>query len=207
MGGKGKKSDLDARVAQIKKQIEKADSTYDKDKLKERLGKLSGGVAVIKVGASTESEMKYKKLKIEDAVEATKAAIAEGIVAGGGTALVRAGSKVAAKLPKSPSADIAQEFNVGVEIVLKALEAPLKQIAINAGKDDGAVIVDKVKNATGNAGYDANADKIVDDMFKAGIVDPVKVTRTGIERAASAAAIFISMLMVLARTSSAPRKM
>ncbi len=198
VGGKGKKNDIDARVAQIRKQIEKADSSYDKDKFKERLGKLSGGVAVIKVGAATEAEMKYNKLKIEDAVEATKAAIAEGIVAGGGTALVRAGAKVMAKLPKSPSADIAHEFNVGVEIVLKALEAPLKQIAINAGKDDGAVIVEKVKNANGNAGYDANADKIVDDMFKAGIVDPVKVTRTGIERAASAAAILLTTEVAIA---------
>lgn len=198
VGGKGKKADIDARVAQLRKQIDKTDSTYDKDKLKERLGKLAGGVAVIKVGASTEAEMKYKKLKIEDAVEATKAAIAEGIVPGGGSALVIAGVKVATKLPKSPSADIAHEFNVGVAIVLKALEAPLKQIAINAGKDDGAVIVDKVKAAGGNAGYNANADEIVVDMLKAGIVDPVKVTRTGIERAASAAAILLTTEVAIA---------
>ncbi|MEK7552570.1 MAG: chaperonin GroEL [Patescibacteria group bacterium] len=198
VGGKGKKSDLEARIAQIKKQIEAADSQYDKDKLKERLGKLSGGVAVIKVGAATESEMKYIKLKIEDAVEATKAAIEEGIVPGGGTALIRAGNKVAAKSITPPSPDIAHEFAVGVQILLKSLEAPLKQIAINAGKDDGAVIVDRIKQGKGNQGYDAMADKVVDDMFEAGIIDPVKVTRTGLERAASAAAILLTTEVAIA---------
>jgi len=198
VGGKGKKSDIDARVAQIKKQIEASDSSYDKEKLKERLGKLSGGVAVIKVGAATESEMKYKKLKIEDAVEATKAAIEEGIVAGGGTALIRAGALVAKKEIKPTSADIAHEFSVGVQILLKALESPLKQIAINAGKDDGSVIVDRVQQAKGNQGYDAVADKIVEDMFVAGIIDPVKVTRTGLERAASAAAIMLTTEVAIA---------
>ncbi len=192
VGGKGKKADIDARLSQIKKQIENSESQYDKDKLKERLGKLSGGVAVIKVGATTESEMKYKKLKIEDAVEATRAAVEEGIVPGGGTALIRAGAKVASKTIKSTSPDIAHEFEVGVQILLKALEAPLKQIAINAGKDDGSVIVDRVKQGKGNQGYDANADKIVDDMFEVGIIDPVKVTRTGLERASSAAAILLT---------------
>jgi len=192
VGGKGKKSEIDARVAQIKHQIETSDSQYDKDKLKERLGKLSGGVAVIKVGAATESEMKYKKLKIEDAVEATKAAIEEGIVAGGGVALIRAGLVVAKKEIKPPSADIAHEFAVGVQILLHALQAPLKQIAINAGKADGSVIVDRVEQGKGHQGYDANADKFVDDMFTVGIIDPVKVTRTGLERAASAAAILLT---------------
>ena len=161
--------------------------------MQERIGKLAGGVAVIKVGASTEAEMKYLKLRIEDAVEATKAAIEEGIVAGGGTALIRAGAKAGSKTIKSPSADIAHEFEVGVKILLKALDAPLRQIAINAGKDDGEVIVDKIKNSKSeNMGYDANADKIVSDMFAAGIIDPVKVTRTGLERAASAAAILLT---------------
>ncbi|MEI6494845.1 MAG: chaperonin GroEL [bacterium] len=192
VGGKGKKSEIDARVAQIRKQIEKSDSSYDKDKLMERLGKLSGGVAVIKVGASTESEMKYMKLKVEDAVAATKAAVEEGIVPGGGTALIRAGAKVAGKLPKAPSEDIAQEFAVGAQILLKALEAPLRQIAVNAGKDDGSVIVNQVAKAKGNEGYDANADAMVKDMFEAGIIDPVKVTRTGLERAASAASILLT---------------
>ncbi|MEK7621638.1 MAG: chaperonin GroEL [Patescibacteria group bacterium] len=198
VSGKGKKSEIDARIAQIKHQIEAADSQYDKDKLKERLGKLSGGVAVIKVGAATESEMKYKKLKIEDAVEATKAAIEEGIVAGGGTALIRAGAVVGKKEIKSPSPDIAHEFSVGVQILLKALHAPLKQIAINAGQDDGSVIVSRVEEGKGNQGYDANADKIVDDMFAAGIIDPVKVTRTGLERAASAAAILLTTEVAIA---------
>lgn len=198
VSGKGKKSEIDARIGQIKTQIATADSQYDKDKLKERLGKLSGGVAVIKVGAATESEMKYKKLKIEDAVEATKAAIEEGIVAGGGVALIRAGALVAKKEIKSPSPDIAHEFAVGVQILLKALHAPLKQIAINAGKDDGSVIVDRVESGKGHQGYDANADKIVEDMFVAGIIDPVKVTRTGLERAASAAAILLTTEVAIA---------
>jgi len=192
VSGKGKKSEIDARIAQIKHQIETSDSQYDKDKLKERLGKLSGGVAVIKVGAATEAEMKYKKLKIEDAVEATKAAIEEGIVAGGGVALIRAGALVAKKEIKPPAHDIAHEFSVGVQILLRALRSPLKQIAVNAGKDDGSVIVDRVEQGKGNQGYDANADKIVEDMFAVGIIDPVKVTRTGLERAASAAAILLT---------------
>ncbi len=192
VGGKGKKADIEARVSQIRAQIEKADSQYDKEKLTERLGKMSGGVAVIKVGAATESEMKYKKLKIEDAVEATKAAIEEGVVAGGGSALIRAGAQVAKKELKAPSEDIAQEFSVGVAILLKALEAPLRQIAVNAGKDDGSVIVDKVKRGKHNEGYDAKADDFVSDMLAAGVIDPIKVTRTCLERSASAAAILLT---------------
>ncbi len=198
VGGKGKKGEIDNRVAQIKKQIEMSDSSYDKEKLRERLGKLAGGVAVIKVGAATESEMKYKKLKIEDAVEATKAAIEEGIVIGGGAALVRAGAKLSSKKIAAPSEDVRDEFDTGVRILLKALEAPLAQIAKNAGKDDGAVIVNEVKNGKGHMGYDANADKLVDDMFVAGIIDPVKVTRTGLERAASAAAILLTTEVAIA---------
>ena len=192
VGGKGKKAEIEARIASIKKQIELSDSSYDKEKLRERLGKLSGGVAVIKVGATTEAEMKYKKLKIEDAVAATKAAIEEGIVAGGGTALVKAADKVAGKKITAPSEDIAQEFEVGVKILLKALEAPIRQIVINAGKDNASVIIDKILNGQGNEGYDASSDQVIDDMFKAGIIDPVKVTRTGLERASSAAAILLT---------------
>ncbi|MCX6713017.1 MAG: chaperonin GroEL [Candidatus Vogelbacteria bacterium] len=192
VGGKGKKSEIEARVAQIRTQIEKSDSPFDKEKLKERLGKLTGGVAVIKVGAATESEMKYVKLKIEDAVNATKAAVDEGIVPGGGSALIKAGLRVAREKIKSPSSDIADEFQVGVRILLDCLSAPLKQIAINAGKDDGSVIVEAVRNGKANAGYDANADKLVDDMVVAGIIDPVKVTRTGLERAAGAVAILLT---------------
>ncbi|MCX6714142.1 MAG: chaperonin GroEL, partial [Candidatus Vogelbacteria bacterium] len=192
VGGKGKKSDIDTRIASIKKQIESADSVYDKDKLRERLGKLSGGVAVIKVGATTEAEMKYKKLKIDDAVAATKAAIDEGIVSGGGVALIKAGAKVASKKLVSPSEDIAQEFQVGVKILLKALEAPIRQIVINAGKDNASVIIAKILAGKGSEGYDANADKMVTDMFKAGIIDPAKVTRTGLERASGAASMLLT---------------
>ncbi len=192
VGGKGKKADIDARVAQIRAQMDNSDSTFDKEKLQERLGKLSGGVVIIKVGAATETDMKYKKLKIEDAVKATKAAVEEGIVPGGGTALVRAGAKVREAGVKSPSKDIEHEFSVGVDVLLKALEAPLRQIAVNTGKEDGSVIVDKVRTAKGNSGYDANADQIIPDMVAAGIIDPVKVTRNALQNAASAAAILLT---------------
>ena len=192
VGGKGKKAEIDARVTQIRSQIENTDAQYDREKLEERLGKLSGGAVIIKVGAATETEMKYRKLKIEDAVKATKAAVDEGIVAGGGTALIRAGMKVAEAGVKSPSKDVANEFAVGVDVLLRSLEAPLRQIAMNAGKDDGSVVIEKVRGAKVNGGYDANADKIVDDMFVAGIIDPVKVTRYAIQNAASAAAILLT---------------
>ncbi|OGG48139.1 chaperonin GroL [Candidatus Kaiserbacteria bacterium RIFCSPHIGHO2_01_FULL_51_33] len=189
VGGKGGKKDINDRIAQIKKQIEQTDSKFDKEKLEERMAKLSGGVAVIRVGAATETEMKYLKLKIEDAVNATKAAIAEGIVPGGGVALIKAGQKLAKDIEGKK---MSREMEVGYQIVLKALERPLKQIAANAGKDDGSVVVDHVKNAKGNAGYDALKDEFVPDMLAAGIIDPVKVTRSGIEHAASAAAILLT---------------
>ncbi len=197
--GKGKKSDIDARVSQIKKQRDNTDSKYDIEKLDERIAKLTGGVAVIKVGAATETEMKYLKLKIEDAVNATKAAIAEGIVAGGGVALIKAAEAVRAKAGKAEAKSGAMtEESLGYNIVLKALEAPLKQIAMNTGKDDGSVIVEKVKNMKGNGGYDALADAMIDDMLKAGIIDPVKVTRTAIQNAASAAAILLTTEVAIA---------
>lgn len=192
VGGKGKKGEIDARVDQVKRQLEKTESSYDKEKLRERLGKLTGGVAVIKVGAATEAEMKYKKLKIDDAVAATKAAVDEGIVPGGGVALIKAGELVAKKGVKNSSPDLTQEFETGVKILLKSLESPIRQIVVNAGKDDAAVIIDKIKKSKNFEGYDARADKMVEDMIKAGIVDPVKVTRTGLERAASAAAILLT---------------
>lgn len=195
VGGKGKKADIEARVAQIKKQKEGSDSKYDIEKLDERMAKLTGGVAVIHVGAATETEMKYLKLKIEDAVNATKAAIEEGIVAGGGVALIKAIEKVAhlIKLEKSKESELTrQEAIVGYQIILKALEAPLRQIAINAGKDDGSVILEAVKKGKGNFGYDAKKDEMVNDMIAAGIVDPVKVVRLEIENAASAAAILLT---------------
>jgi chaperonin GroEL len=190
VGGKGTKKNIDERVSQIRKMIENTDSKFDKEKLEERLAKLSGGVAVIRVGAATETEMKYLKLKIEDAVNATKAAIEEGIVAGGGTALVKAAQKVSESFAKNKD-KLSADVRVGYEVVLKALEIPLRQIAQNAGVDAG-VVVDKVRNSKGNAGYDAIKDQIVDDMFAAGIVDPVKVTRTGLERAVSAAAMLLT---------------
>ncbi|MEK7065984.1 MAG: TCP-1/cpn60 chaperonin family protein, partial [Patescibacteria group bacterium] len=198
VGGKGKKSAIDARIASLKAQVSKTESSFDKEKLQERLGKLSGGVAVIKVGAATESEMKYKKLKIEDAVEATKAAIEEGIVAGGGTALIRAMMKVSAKGVVCPSEDIKDEFFAGVNVLLSSLEVPLRQIASNSGKGDGSVIVHQVKSGKDNEGYDANKDKIVKDMLVAGIIDPVKVTRTSLEHAASAAAILLTTEVAIA---------
>lgn len=194
VGGKGKNADLEARVSQIKKQRDMSDSKFDIEKLDERIAKLSGGVAVIKVGAATETEMKYLKLKIEDAVAATKAAIEEGIVTGGGSALVRAAGKI--KLSKS---DVLTEDDIGYNTVVKALEAPLRQIVLNAGKEDGGVIVDKIKNSDNpNAGYDALNDKIVADMFKAGIIDPLKVARSAVQNAASAAAILLTTEVAIA---------
>ncbi|MEK7107898.1 MAG: chaperonin GroEL [Patescibacteria group bacterium] len=194
VGGKGKKPEIEARLVSLKKQKETLDSKYDVEKLDERIAKLSGGVAVIRVGAATETEMKYLKLKIEDAVNATKAAIAEGIVAGGGVAFIRAAGKAGDWLEreKAKGKNFTKEFEVGFSIVLKALESPLRQIAVNAGKDDGSVIVEKIRTARGNAGYDALKDEMVPDMLVAGIIDPVKVTRSSLENAASAAAILLT---------------
>lgn len=193
VGGKGSKKNIDARVAALRTQLKATTSKFDKEKLEERIAKLSGGVAVIRVGAATETEMKYLKLKIEDAVNATKAAIEEGIVAGGGTALVRVAVELGKKLKdRQDKHVIAPEEAVGYAIVLKALEAPLKQIAVNCGKDDGSVVLNAVKEAKGNAGYDAMNDVIVPDMIKSGIIDPVKVTRSGVERSVSAAAILLT---------------
>ena len=187
VGGKGKKADIEGRVAALRKQAEATESKFDIEKLEERIAKLAGGVAVIKVGAATETEMKYLKLKIEDAVNATKAAIAEGIVAGGGVSLVR----VAEKLRAGKKFD-GNEEDAGYQIVLRALEAPLRQIAVNAGKGDGSIIVEKVKEMKGNGGYNALSGEFVTDMVTAGIIDPVKVTRSGVEHAASAAAILLT---------------
>ncbi|MDO8548333.1 MAG: chaperonin GroEL, partial [bacterium] len=190
VGGKGAKKDIEKRIAEIRKQIENTDSKFDKEKLEERLAKLSGGVAVIRVGAATETEMKYLKLKIEDAVNATKAAIEEGIVAGGGTALVKVGQKLV-ELVEEKKKKLSPAEIVGYMILLSALERPLRQIAENAGVDAGVAVM-KVKEAKGNAGYDAVKNEIIPDMIAAGIVDPVKVARTGLERAASAAAMVLT---------------
>ena len=190
IGGGGDKKGIADRVVALKAQLEQTSSKFDKEKLEERIAKLSGGVAVIRVGAATETEMKYLKLKIEDAVNATKAAIDEGIVPGGGTSLARAASIVEKNLLAKK--DLSREEMIGYNIVLKALEVPLKQIADNTGKHDGAVIVQKVKEAGGNAGYDAAKGEMVDDMIKAGIIDPVKVERSCVQHAVSAAAILLT---------------
>jgi chaperonin GroEL len=188
VGGKGEKQAIQDRIAALRAQEDKTTSKFDKEKLQERIAKLGGGVGVIRVGAATETEMKYLKLKIEDAVNATRAAIEEGIVSGGGTALAKAASSVASTMPK----DLSREEEVGYSIVLTAIEMPLKQIVNNSGKHDGAVIVEKVKAAGGNAGYDAAKGEMVDDMIKAGIIDPVKVERAGVQHAVSAAAILLT---------------
>ena len=200
VGGKGKKKEIDERIGLIRKEISASDSSFDKEKLQERLAKLVGGVAVIKVGAATETEMKYVKMKIEDAVEATKAAVEEGVVAGGGTALLKANAIVAKDLAdgkiKMPK-ELTREYEVGFDILLRAIEEPLRQIVTNAGKHEGAVIANDIKkeiakNSSSNIGYDANADVIIPDMLKAGIIDPVKVTRTALQNAASAAAVLLT---------------
>ncbi len=207
VGGKGKKADIEARVDQIKNEIKRSTSSFDKEKLQERLAKMTGGVAIIKVGAATEAEMKYKKLKVEDAVAATRAAIEEGIVAGGGTAFVKAGAIVGKDFKegkiKTLSKDIAREFEVGFEIMMRAIEEPLRQIVENTGKYEGAVIVSEIKkvvleDSKSNIGFNANSDKVIADMFKGGIIDPVKVTRTALENAASAAAILLTTEVAIA---------
>ncbi len=198
VGGKGKKSAVDARIAQLKKQKDHTDSKFDIEKIEERIAKLAGGVAVIRVGAATETEMKYLKLKIEDAVNATKAAIAEGIVAGGGTALVKVAKKLASKHTEDGKSLLASEFAVGYHVVVDALREPLRQIAINSGREDGSVVIDTVAKGGANSGYNASEDIFVDDMFKAGIIDPVKVTRSALQNAASAASILLTTEVAIA---------
>ncbi len=191
VGGKGKKADIEKRVASLKAQLANTDSKFDREKIEERIAKLSGGVAVIRVGAATETEMKYLKDKIEDAVNATKAAIAEGIVPGGGAALAKVGRKLAKKIEKQPST----EFTIGYQILATALSAPLLQIAHNAGREDGQVILNAVASKDTPTGYDASSSELeaqIVDMYEAGIIDPVKVTRSGVENAASAAAVLLT---------------
>jgi len=191
VGGKGKKSEIEARVAQLRKLVENTDSKFDKEKLEERIAKLSGGVAVIRVGAATETEMKYLKDKIEDAVNATKAAIAEGIVPGGGAALAKVGEKLGKKI----DAKAHDEYTVGYRILLSALSAPLLQIARNAGREDAAVVLKEVVHKGPAFGFNASAEpdeESIVDMYEAGILDPVKVTRSCVENAASAAAVLLT---------------
>jgi chaperonin GroEL len=183
--GSGKKADIQARIAQIRQQIDSTTSDYDREKLQERLAKLSGGVAVINVGAATEPEMKEKKARIEDALHATRAAVEEGIVPGGGVALLRAKPAVE-KLAKDLSGDQA----LGAQIILRALEAPGRQIAQNAGQN-GAVIVSEILEKKGNVGYNART-AVYEDLVKAGVVDPAKVTRVALQNAASIAGLMLT---------------
>ena len=182
--GSGKNSDIQGRVNQIRRQIEETTSDYDREKLQERLAKLAGGVAVINVGAATETEMKEKKMRVEDALHATRAAVEEGIVAGGGVALIRCISAIEAV--KTSNEDEA----IGVGIVKRAVEAPLRSLAANAG-EEGSVIVDKVKKAKGNEGYNVATGQY-EDLVKAGVVDPKKVTRSALQNAASIAGLLLT---------------
>ncbi len=198
--GAGKKADVQGRIAQIKGEIDNTDSDYDREKLQERLAKLSGGVAIIKVGAATEVELKEKKHRIEDAVQTTKAAVEEGVVAGGGVALLRAQEKVI-ELAKSLEGD----EETGARMVARALEEPLKQIALNAGFE-GGVVVEKVRNLKGANGLNA-ATGDYEDLVKAGVIDAAKVTRSALQNAASIAALFLTTEAVVADKPEPPAPM
>jgi chaperonin GroEL len=182
--GEGKKADIQGRVAQIRRQIEETTSDYDREKLQERLAKLAGGVAVVNVGAATETEMKEKKARVEDALHATRAAVEEGIVPGGGVAFLRAQKAL------DNVKDLEGDEKIGVQIVRRAIEEPTRQLADNAGKE-GALVVEEVKKRKGNEGYDVAADEYT-DLVKAGIVDPTKVTRSALQNAASIAGLLLT---------------
>lgn len=189
VGGAGEKKDIDARVQHIKAQLENSDSKWDKEKLQKRMAKLSGGVAVIRVGAATETELTYIKHKMEDALAATRAAVEEGIVAGGGVALAKASKELEDKKHDGQS----QDFKAGYEAMVRSLSEPLKQIVQNSGKKSADVVLDKILSEKSvNFGYDASEDKFIDDMLKAGIIDPLKVTRTALENAVSVSAMLLT---------------
>jgi chaperonin GroEL len=181
--GAGKTEDIQSRIGQIRRQIDETTSDYDREKLQERLAKLAGGVAVINVGAATESEMKEKKARVEDALHATRAAVEEGIVPGGGVTLIRCQESLA-------NANLEGDEAIGMEIVRKACEAPLRQLVNNAGKE-GSIIVENVKKEKGSTGYDVATDAVV-DMFKEGIIDPTKVARTALQNASSIAGLLLT---------------
>ena len=183
--GEGDKAAISARIAQLKSQIEETTSTFDKEKLQERLAKLAGGVAVIRVGAATETEMKEAKLRMEDALNATRAAVEEGIVQGGGSAYIRASKKVAELV-----ATLEGDEKTGARIILKALEAPLYHIANNAGLE-GSVIINKVRESEDGVGFDAYKEEYV-NMVEEGILDPAKVTRSALQNATSVAATLLT---------------
>jgi chaperonin GroEL len=197
--GGGQRPAIDQRVAQIRAQIEQTDSEYDREKLQERLAKLAGGVAVISVGAETEADMKQKKARVEDALHATRAAMEEGIVPGGGVALIRCTEAVQASISKCKG-----DEKIGAEIVLRSLSAPLRQIADNAGID-GSVVADEVSRKPLGTGYDANKGEYV-DMLKSGIIDPVKVTRTALANAASIAGLLLTTEAMVTNFDKEDRK-
>ncbi|MCW5196842.1 chaperonin GroEL, partial [Buchnera aphidicola (Pemphigus obesinymphae)] len=184
IGGIGEKYSIKNRVSQIRQEIQEATSDYDKEKLNERLAKLSGGVAVLKVGAATEVEMKEKKARVEDALHATRAAVEEGVVPGGGVALVRVAQKISSILGQN------EDQNVGIRVALRAMETPLRQIVSNSGAEP-SVVTNNVKDGKGNYGYNAATDKY-GDMIGFGILDPTKVTRSALQYASSVAGLMIT---------------
>jgi chaperonin GroEL len=193
IGGKGKKQEIQKRIEQIRTQMEQTESEYDKEKFSERLAKLTGGVAIIKVGAATEAEMKERKARVEDALHATRAAVEEGILPGGGVALLRCKEAVQ-KLAKKLEGD----EKYGAEIVLRALEQPIRTLVENAGRD-GAVIAQEILDQDNpNIGYDVNTGQYV-DMYKAGIIDPTKVVRTALQNAASIAGLMLTTEVLVTR--------
>ncbi len=200
--GSGSEKNIKGRIAAIKQQIEDTASDYDREKLQERLAKLSGGVALVKVGAATEVELKERKHRVEDALSATRAAVEEGVVPGGGVALARAVDKLAKTVP----AELTAAQKAGYQIVMRALEEPIRQIAVNAGID-GAIVADRVKRETGNTGFDAQTMEWR-DLFEAGIIDPVKVTRSALQNAGSIAGLLLttecSITDVTEKKNSAP---
>ncbi|HXU82620.1 MAG TPA: chaperonin GroEL, partial [Polyangia bacterium] len=187
--GAGKKAEIEARVKQIRTQVEDTTSDYDREKLQERLAKLVGGVAVIKVGAATESEMKEKKVRVEDALHATRAAVEEGIVPGGGVALLRSCGTL-------DSLKFDDDRQYGVNIIRRAIEEPLRQIAANAGVD-GSIVVEKVKNGKGAFGFNAATEEY-EDLVKAGVIDPTKVVRAALQNAASVASLMLTTEALIA---------
>ncbi len=195
IGGAGKKADIEARVAQIRRQIEDTTSDYDKEKLQERLAKLAGGVAVIKVGAATEVELKERKARVDDAVHALRAAVEEGIVAGGGVALVRAISAV-------ESLRLPEERKAGAKLVAAAMSDPLRQIALNAGHEP-SVVLNKVTEGKGDYGFNARTEEY-ENLVASGVIDPAKVVRTALQNAVSAASLMLTTEVAIAETPSKP---
>ena len=192
VSGGGKKGDIEKRIAQIRAQIEQTDSEYDKEKLNERLAKMTGGVAIVRVGGTTEAEMKQTKGRVEDALHATRAAVAEGIVPGGGVALLRCIPDVEKLADK-----LKGDERLGAEIIARALEKPIRTIAANGGLD-GAVIADEVKSRGNNVGFNAVTGEY-EDMFKAGVIDPTKVTRSALTNAASIAGLMLTTEVMITK--------